>query len=97
LETCSYVLARHHSDAVIPAGTLDHIRALAEEVVESTLAAADLDDDARDALLRYAHRLIQACDLYWIGGASALRDELDRFLSSALREKVKDRVPTPLW
>lgn len=97
LEACSHVLERDRADAVVTKNTLDEIRSLAQDIVDSVLSSSDLDDDTRETLLRYAYRLIEACALYRVRGAQALRDELDRFVASAVREKVKERVPSALW
>lgn len=97
IQTCSYVLNRVQPHADVTEDALEKIRDLAEEIVSSALGAKDLDPDVRGALIDYAHGLLYACDQYIIRGAAAFTSELDRFIGSAHRVGLRERVPKKLW
>lgn len=75
------------------------IKTLAEEILTLVLADETLDDETRGMIVRYAHRIVEAIDLYKVKGPQPLLDELDRFYSASrrvpsqtnptLREKLK--------
>ncbi|MDQ0645669.1 hypothetical protein [Microbacterium murale] len=94
LETTSHILSSYATNVSdIREDTLSQIKALAEEVIEMALNDDALDPEARAAIIRHAHRIIVAVDLYKVSGPEGLVDELDRFYSEVRRVRPTPSLP----
>lgn len=95
LETTSHILNGVAQKGEIPTETLDKIRSLAARIIELATDDDGLDDEAKRAFIRYAHRISEAADLYKVSGAQPILDELDRFTQETRRMRT---APGPaLW
>lgn len=89
LEAASHILARSESAAApVSADELAGIRALVDQIIALATKDSALDTASREAVLRYAHNLLRALDLYKVVGPQALVDELDRFATETKRLKT---------
>jgi hypothetical protein len=90
LETTSHILDRYSpgKTASLSADTLEEIKRLASSIADLAAVDEELDPEAREAFIRYAHRIREAADLYKVTGAQSIIDELDRFHQRARRMKT---------
>jgi hypothetical protein len=90
LETTSYVLLDQQPtlNPEIAPNALARIHDLAQEIIRLATESDELDTNAREAFVRFGHRIAEAADLYKVAGAQPLVDELDRFHSESHRVQV---------
>lgn len=90
LETTSHILDGFVVRAIdVSDDDRQSVKTLAQEILALVLADETLDDETRAVIVRYAHRIVEAIDLYKVKGPQPLLDELDRFYSAS------HRVPAP--
>lgn len=97
LEHASYALMTLQGlNPAIDEDTLSQIRTLAEEIVKLAAEDESLTPETRAAFIRFGHRIMEAADLYKVGGAQPLVDELDRFHHECRRMPMPAQR-SPVW
>jgi hypothetical protein len=88
LKHASRLLQRDESRFFAADGQLKKIREASEDLLDAIRDARDLPADVRAALLDYASSALRDVDLYSVGGADALRKNVDSFRGQVIRDPV---------